>query len=317
MAASVDPSASRPAQPRALDSVPLAAVTTPPPVPAPDFCGTPEPEVDDCNVGVICGIPPNIGEADVRADVAKALQRINLALYRELKDTSANPVIAGVLTATQLAQLMPVMNNQQQNTVLAELGLSHLTPAAFIEAVNGIKRRFAQGNPEGVKISQASCAYVQSGRSLNPKFEPGAARTVDFDKDAAGAANAINSDVKVATGGMIDELVKAGDVQGAQAALVAAVYVEAPWRSGITFEKHNSYPRAFTNDAGEQTRVTQMESNVSQFQVIKTPQFDALILPNGESGTLRTIYIKPQEGQSARLSWRTTQSMSFSKSCMR
>lgn len=233
----------------------------------------------------------------LRQTVSGAVDRINLGLLKGLGGPSKNPVLAGVLTAVQLAQLMPTMTVEQQKAALAKLGLPALTADQFREGVKAYVAKLTSGLPKDVTLTQGNFTYVQRGEALNPKLDAGAVKAVDFDKRTEAAAT-INKDIARATNDMIKDLAQADELGGAKVFLAAAAYVEAPWGGALRFDQKDTRGRTFTVDgASEPTSVKTMQSNTTDQRVLKGEGFEALWLPNGSAGELGTVYIKPKDGQ--------------------
>lgn len=234
----------------------------------------------------------------LRQAVSGAVDRLNLGLLKGLAGESKNPVLMGALTAVQLAQLMPVMTAEQQKVTLTKLGLPTLTADQYREGVKAYVAKLTAGLPKDAKLTTGTFTYVQQGKELNPKLDAGAVKALDF-RRAEESAKTINKDIAGATNDMIKDLLTADAVQDAKVVLAAAAYVEAPWGGGVRFKADDTQQREFKVDgARSPAHVEIMESNTTAQRVLKGEGFEALYLPNGTSGDLGTVYIKPKDGQS-------------------
>lgn len=233
----------------------------------------------------------------LRQAVSGAVDRINLGLLKGLDGQSKNPVLAGALTAVQLAQLMPTMTPAQQKTALTKLGLPALTADQFREGVKAYLAALKTGLPDDVTLTQSTLTYVEQGATLNPKLDAGTVKAVDFRKPTEAAAT-INADIAQATHDMIKDLADPSALAGASVFLAAAAYVEAPWGGGVRFKQSDTKSRPFTVD-GQATPITTklMQSRPTEVRVLKGDDFEALYLQNGKAGDLGTVYLKPKNGQ--------------------
>ena len=245
--------------------------------------------------------PATIGEVGgtkstdrLRLAVSGAVNRVNLALLDQLSAGGRqNGVLAGVLTATQFAQVMPALSPDQQTTMLAKLGLSDLTPQEFITGARADAARFNEGLGAETKLNQASFSYVQQGKELNPAIQGGPIRQIDF---ATEGAEKINSDISTATNGMIPTLVEQDAVADLQVFLAAAAYIESPWGGSVSFDPENTTQARFDADGAGEQWPDMMVSDVTEQRLAAGKGYEAVYLPNGTAGNLGTIYIKPTEG---------------------
>ncbi len=206
----------------------------------------------------------------VRANVPRAEPTVSRADATALRDGNAlfagrilarlasvrsNVALSPASISQALAMVFPGARGMTASQIARSLDF-RLPPARLGAAFNAADRSLANVNGPDVTVNVANALYGQSGQRFRQAFlgvlarDYGAGlRTVDFQRDPAGARSDINAWVSDQTRGKIPELLGPGDVDpSTRLMLVDAVYLKARWLEPFT--KQGTLPAVFHAPGG-------------------------------------------------------------------
>ncbi len=247
-------------------------------------------------------VAEEIRTAEVSAQAIQLVQQrladIALKTTMQLSGEGTNPVITGVITASHFGQLLPSLDNETQSTILANLGLSSLSPSEASLALLQVSQALVADLPAGVELSTSDGVYLPKAGEVGPELAAIYARMgltlTEVDFPSGDAERAINADVRAATDGKIESLVRPGSLANASFYMAGAVNLDAAWQR--PFDGTQTKAGAFRLDDGSSISARMMKLPKDQHRVATGDGYQALSLPVG--GDFHAVYIKPTNGQS-------------------
>jgi serpin B len=218
------------------------------------------------------------------ASVASTEQRLALDLLRHLPTTdSPNQAVSATSLAMALSMLNLGARGRTQQQIQALLGPAGATADQIAAGWAGLVADWATAAAQAkITIATANSLWLQNRAPMVDSFMKALARyfaagvwQVDFNKDPAGAAAALNQWVSEQTHGYIKDLLTADDVQGLLLVLVNALYFDAKWKFPFT---EGSSPQPFTRADGS-TVATPFMSMPMYVATTSGPAYQAAQLP--------------------------------------
>jgi serpin B len=225
------------------------------------------------------------------ADAALALRAFGADLYARLAGQPGNLVCSPYSVAVALA----MTRNGGKGTTATEIDKVLHAPALdrFNGGLNAValhlqtragERRRADTSKATISLDVANSLWGQKGVTWLPAFLDALARDygsgmrlVDYDTDAEGARQLINTWTGQHTHGKVPELLPKGTVDAlTRLVLVNAIYLKAPWEH--PFEKDATTQARFTRTDGTAVTVSMMHADLASTGYATGPGWQAVDL---------------------------------------
>ncbi len=156
----------------------------------------------------------------------------------------------------------------------------------------------ASADPQATVLI-ADSLWLDRRFRVSPRFQSVCAEyyrasTTCIDFADPSSARKVNTWARIATLGRVADIVAPGELSGAAAVLVNAIYFKCGW--SIAFRKADTRDAPFTLGAGR-TKIVPLMHVDSRFRYADSPDFQAVELPYGK-GRLSFVIILPHESVS-------------------
>ena len=163
----------------------------------------------------------------------------------------------------------------------------------------------ASADPQATVLI-ADSLWLDRRFRVSPRFQSVCAEyyrasTTCIDFADPSSARKVNTWARIATLGRVADIVAPGELSGAAAVLVNAIYFKCGW--SIAFRKADTRDAPFTLGAGR-TKIVPLMHVDSRFRYADSPDFQAVELPYGK-GRLSFVIILPHESVASRQYFRS------------
>jgi serpin B len=244
--------------------------------------------------------------ADEMAALARGNHELTLDLYRETVEADANYMVSTLSIRAAFAMVYAGARGETA-TEMADVLRFDPDAARFHTAFNALDLALASRNDPGdgdeldpVELLMANAFWGQVGTPWSAEYLDVLALnygagvyTVDFDTDAEGARETINTWVEDKTRDRIVDLLPEGSIRPDTAAVLTnAIYFKAPWE--LKFDADLTRPGDFTTLAGG-TVEAQFMTQLEGFDYAEGSGWQALEM-DFRLGELAMVFVLPAAG---------------------
>jgi serine protease inhibitor len=232
-----------------------------------------------------------VDPAIVTADNTFGLNLLN-TLLQEGASSSGNIAIAPLSASMALQITYNGAAGTTQQAMSQTLQLGTLTTQQLNDDNAALQATLYNPDPQ-VQITIANSLWTSSTIAVLPAFiQTNENYYAAMLGSLAGAPDNVNQWVSQKTGGLITDILPAGDYSKDVAAIANVVYFKGPWQ--YPFQASRTSAQPFTLGDGSQTTV-QMMQQAGNFPYLQGPGFQAIRLPYG-AGRLSMLVVLPTAG---------------------